>query len=532
MNFIENIRNFIAYIVLNKAQIISLAIEHIKLTAISVALAILIGVPLGILICYIKGMNKPVLGVANVIQAIPSMALLGFAIPILGIGTLPAIVTVVLYSLLPIIKNTFTGIDNINPQTIEAAKGIGLTKAQILTKVEIPLALPFIMAGVRISAVTAVGLMTMAAFIGAGGLGYLVFSGIRTVNNNQILVGAIPACLLALTVDFLVGLVEKLVTPISLQRAESTDKKGLRKTRKMQKIILSVFSVGLIFIFAFTAIKGTGESEKRLTIGTKDFSEQMILGHLVADIIEENTDIQVDRKINLGGTQVCFSALQSDNIDMYIEYSGTVYGDILKYPPISDMEKVYNTGKKELKEKYEIEVLKQMNFNNTYTLAVKSETAKKYQLETFSDFAKVANKLRVGTTLEFLNREDGLPGLKRTYGFKVKEEIGLDGAPRYIAINNDEVDVIDAFSTDGLLKKFELIVLKDDKNFFPPYYAMPLVRHETLEKYPEIEPLLAQLGEVLTNDIMMELNYKVDELQMEPDVVAKEFLQEQELIAR
>lgn len=170
----------------NKEQIITLLIEHIYLTIISVGCAILIAIPLGIIISYKKKLSKPILSVANVVQAIPSMALLGFLIPFLGIGKIPAIVTVIMYSLLPIIKNTYTGLESINPNTLEAAKGIGLTKFQILVKVQIPLALPVIMAGVRISAVTAVGLMTMAAFIGAGGLGYLVFSGIRTVNNSQI----------------------------------------------------------------------------------------------------------------------------------------------------------------------------------------------------------------------------------------------------------------------------------------------------------------------------------------------------------
>lgn len=224
--------NFWNYIISNYPQILSLLIEHLKLTAISVGLAILIGVPLGIFISFAAKASKPILAVANVIQAIPSMALLGFMIPLLGIGVIPAIVAVVLYSLLPIIKNTYTGIDNINPQTLEAAKGIGLTPFQVLTKVQIPLALPVIMAGVRIASVTAVGLMTMAAFIGAGGLGYLVFSGIRTVNNNQILAGAIPACLLALMVDFLIGLTEKLVTPVSLQKGDASVKKKKQKYPK------------------------------------------------------------------------------------------------------------------------------------------------------------------------------------------------------------------------------------------------------------------------------------------------------------
>ena len=176
--------NFWQYIATNYTEILALLLEHIKLTAISVGLAVLIGVPLGIFISYMSKASKIVLSIANVIQAIPSMALLGFMIPFLGIGAIPAVTAVVLYSLLPIIKNTYTGLESINSQTLEAAKGIGLTRFQILTKVQIPLALPVIMTGVRVASVTAVGLMTMAAFIGAGGLGNLVFSGIRTVNNN------------------------------------------------------------------------------------------------------------------------------------------------------------------------------------------------------------------------------------------------------------------------------------------------------------------------------------------------------------
>ncbi len=521
--------NFFEYIIKSKDQILSLTVEHIKLTAIAVGFAILIGVPLGIFISYVKKLNKPVLGTANVIQAIPSMALLGFAIPFLGIGTLPAVVMVILYSLLPIIKNTYIGIESIDPQTLEAAKGIGLTKFQILFKIQIPLALPVIMAGVRISAVSAVGLMTMAAFIGAGGLGFLVFSGIRTVNNNQILGGAIPACLLALFVDYFIGIIEKLVTPISLQKAIGNKEMQLKKRRR-QKLIVSGTAILLVAMFAVTGVLGRATNEKVITIASKDYTEQQILVHMVSDLIEQGTDISVERKINLGGTQVIFSSLTSGNIDMYIEYTGTAYGDTLNYPPITDMEEVYNTVKKEFKEKFDIEVLKQMGFNNTYVLAVTKETADKYNLKTISDLKSVASNLTAGTTFEFLNREDGLPGLMKFYNFNFKNTVGLDSSPRYLSLVNKETDVVDAFSTDGLLKKFELVTLEDDKNFFPPYYAIPVVKSDVLAKYPEIQPIIEELGDILTNEIMMELNYKVDELQMAPEVVAHEFLVEMGLL--
>jgi osmoprotectant transport system permease protein len=206
--------NFFTYMSENVAVVLLRTFQHIQLTFLSICIATAIGVPLGILISYIARLNKPVMGFANVVQAIPSIALLGFLVPFLGIGERPAVFMVVIYSLLPIIKNTAIGLSSINVEMIEAAYGIGMTQFQVLTRVKLPLALPVIMAGIRISAVTSVGLVTLAAFIGANGLGYLIYSGIRTINTNQILAGAAPACFLALFVDFAASLVEKAVTPV------------------------------------------------------------------------------------------------------------------------------------------------------------------------------------------------------------------------------------------------------------------------------------------------------------------------------
>lgn len=210
--------NLLSYLVQNSGEILSRGVQHVQITLFSIGIAILIGVPLGIAISYVRPLKKPVIGFANLVQAIPSIAILGFLVPLLGIGEKPAIFMVVLYSLLPIIKNTATGLSSINGETLEAAKGIGMTRFQVLMKVRLPLALPVIMTGVRISAVTAVGLVTIAAFIGAGGLGYVIYSGIRTVNANQILAGAIPACVLALVVDWLGAAVEHIVTPVCFKQ--------------------------------------------------------------------------------------------------------------------------------------------------------------------------------------------------------------------------------------------------------------------------------------------------------------------------
>lgn len=208
--------DFFTFFLSRKEEIAKLLLQHIELTVLAVLIAVIIGVPLGILITKVKKLSKPVIGVANVVQAIPSLALLGFLIPSLGIGSKPAIVMVVLYSLLPIVKNSYIGLISIDSDIIESAEGMGMTKNQILMKVQIPLAMPIIMAGIRIASVTAVGLMTIAAFIGAGGLGYMVFSGVQTVNNNMILSGAIPACILALLIDYIIGKLEKKVVPKGL----------------------------------------------------------------------------------------------------------------------------------------------------------------------------------------------------------------------------------------------------------------------------------------------------------------------------
>ncbi|MGN0658524.1 MAG: glycine betaine ABC transporter substrate-binding protein [Emergencia sp.] len=518
------------YMAEHSDQILQLLLEHIQMTLIAVLLAIVIGVPLGILISYVKKMDKPIIGLANVVQAIPSMALLGLAIPLLGIGALPAIVMVIIYSLLPIIKNTYTGISSIDPEIVEAARGIGLTRWQVLYKVKLPMALPVIMAGIRISAVTAVGLMTMAAFIGAGGLGYLVFSGIRTVNNLQILSGAIPACILALLVDWLMGLVEKLVTPVSLQKGFAGVTDSFRKKRRREKVILAVAGVLIVVLGANTLLGGMHQEEKTLTIGSKDFTEQVVLCNLYADYIEDKTDISVVRKSNLGGSQVCFEAMRKGEIDMYVDYTGTVYMNILNHDVETDMNKVYEQCSSEMSEKYGITVLEQARFNNTYTLAVYPETAEKYGLKSIADLKKCDSQLGIATTLEFQNREDAMPGLVKKYGFDFRNVVSIDGSSRYTALENGEVDVVDAFATDGLLKKFGLITLEDTDGFFPPYYAIPMMNEDVLNQYPELESVINELSSYLTDEVMQELNYQVDEEGRDPDEVARTWLEEQNLI--
>lgn len=506
----------------NYQQILELLWQHLYLSILSVLIAVVIGIPLGILISREPRLSKPIIGTTNVIQAIPSIALLGFLIPFIGIGSTPSIVMVVLYSLLPMVKNTYTGLTNIDRDILEAAKGIGLTKGQTMRKVQLPLAFPMIMAGIRISAVTAVGLMTIAAFVGAGGLGYLVFSGVQTVDNAMILAGAIPACILALLIDFVVG---KLETSLSYKGKQATAKTG--KTTK--KIIISFASLVLIAAGVFT-FYSKAQAGGKIVIGSKNFSEQLILGNILADLIENKTDIQVERKLNLGGTQVVFSALKKGDVDLYVEYTGTGLVNLLKQPPNNNPDEVYDYVQKEFDNKYGIELLKPLGFNNTYALAVRPDTAEKYGLTAISELEKISDGLIMGPTIEFSNREDGLTGLSKTYNLEFKDVKPVDGGLRYTALENHKSDVIDAFLTDGLIEAFNLKVLKDDQNFFPPYYAVPIIKQETLKEHPELKNVINLLAGKLTDEKMRALNYKVDSLKQSPAKVAKDFLKEEGLV--
>ena len=525
--------NFINQLIIKKSEILSLLLTHIELTIIAVLISVIIGVPLGIAISRNKKVANGVIGLANLTQAIPSLAILGFLIPVIGIGSAPAITMVVLYSMLPIIKNTYTGIVNINPDMLEAAKGLGMTSKQTLRLIKIPLAMPVIMAGIRMAAVTAVGLMTIAAFVGAGGLGYLVFSGIQTVDNNLILFGAIPAAILALVMDFITGKIEEATMPNGIKKSDGTMKARRKALSKKQKNIryATVSIIVIMLIGVMIAPKIINANQKKVVVASKNYTEQLILGNILSELIQEKTDLKVEEKFNLGGSQVTFNAIKSGAVDLYPEYLGTGYVSILDIKePNSNKEEVYNIVKERFDEDYNIEVLNPLGFNNTYAMAVTKETAEKYNLKTVSDLSKVSKDLVIGPTIEFPNRDDGLIGLEKTYNMNFRDVKAIDGSLRYTALVNNETQVIDAFTTDGLIEKFDLTILEDDKNFFPPYDAVTIIREETLEEYPELKEVIGLLDGLITEEKMRKLNYEVDINRKDVKEVALEFLKLEGLI--
>ncbi|MET3877561.1 ABC transporter permease/substrate-binding protein [Chitinophaga sp. OAE865] len=369
----ESTETLFDFIQQQAGKLLEQTLTHTGLTFISVLLAVAIGVPAGILISRKKRLAAPVLGFAGVMQTIPSIALLGFMIPLLGIGPKPAIVALFLYALLPIVRNTYTGIRGVDPNVTEAATGMGMSRRQMLLKVQLPLAMPVILAGIRTATVINVGVATLAAYIAAGGLGEFIFGGIALNNTNMMLAGAIPAALLALLFDWLLSLLQHI---------------NIRKARKT----LYALPVAFLLLSSFYLLPNT--------------------------------------------------------------YSG---------------------------------------------------------------------KMLAGFTPEFMGRKDGDLGLKSVYGLHIRTLV-ISDMIMYKAAYEKKLDVISGSSTDGRVKAFDLVVLEDDKHIFPPYYAAPIVREETLQKYPELEPALNLLVGTINDSIMTELNYRVDYLKQNPEKVAKDFL--------
>lgn len=521
---------FLTQFMERRGELLELTIEHMEMTSLAVLASLIVGGLIGIAITKNDKAAAIVIGIANLMQSIPSIGLLAFMVPFVGIGQKPAIIMVVIYALLPIIKNTYTGITGIDPKLLEAASGIGLSKTQQLLRIQLPLALPFIMAGIRISAVTAVGTVTIAAFAGAGGLGWMINMGLNANDANLVLLGAIPACLLALAVDFVLGKVEKAITPEGLKPADKIVYMPRRKRLARQAVALALCAVLLIVPSTSSLVRSLSKDENRLLVGAQNFTEGMILGDIYVELIEAKTDIPVERVYNLNGLMITMPALENGSIDMVTDYTGMLAPQVLHLPMDTNPERVYENVRTGMKEQFGFEVSEPLGFSNTYVLAVTEETARTYGLTTLSQLVQQAPSLRLGATTSFLIREDLLPKLKAEHGVQFKEERGLDGNVRYQAILSGEVEVTDAYETDALLMKSGLLCLEDDMEFFPPYQCVNVIRGDVYERYPELREVLPLLDNAISTEEMREMNYKVDVEGMTTQEVAHEFLVEKGLV--
>ncbi|BAZ80269.1 ABC transporter permease subunit [Sphaerospermopsis kisseleviana CS-549] len=497
------------------SEIILRSGEHLILVAIAMIVAISIGIPLGIFITRKPKLAPPILGLANAIQTIPSLAIFGFliSVPFLGgIGKNPAVVALTLYALLPIIRNTYIGINGIDPAIKEAGIGMGMTDRELLFQVEIPLALGVILAGVRVATVISVGIATIAAAIGGGGLGIFIFRGISTVNNELILAGAIPAALIALGADFGLGFLEKTLN------------KPTGNKPKIAVILgIIVFIISGLFVF------NSQQTSATITIGSKNFTEQVILGEILAQTIENNTNLKVDRKFNLGGTFIAHEAVKAGKIAGYVEYTGTAFAAVLKEKTITDPQVVYERTKKAYQEKYNLTVMQPLGFENTYAMLIRAEDAKKWQVKTLSEIAKYTPQMQAGFGYEFLERADGYPGFSKTYGLKFANIKQMELGVMYQALKEKQVDFIATNSTDGLIQVLNLVMLADDKKYFPPYEAVPVFNQEILEKYPDLVETINKLAGKISTAEIQQMNYQVDNQSQPVEDVVREWLKSQKI---
>lgn len=305
----------------------------------------------------------------------------------------------------------------------------------------------------------------------------------------------------------------------------------LERTGFVKQSNMKVIALVVAYVLMFTVMLTGCSSSNAITIGSKDFSENIVLGEIFAQLIEAKTDLKVNRKLNMGGTFVNFEAIKNGQIDIYPEYTGTALTAQLKMDVITDSDEAYRVVSEEFDKQFNIKWLEPLGLNNTYTIAVSKDVYEKYGVETFSDLAAVSQNLVFGAEHEFFDRQDGFDGLVETYGMKFKgDPKKMNVSLKYQAIGNEDIDVTDAFATDGQIKQYDLKILKDDKNFFPPYYASPIIRKEALEKHPELEQILNSLAGLIDDETMTELNYKIDVENQDVKAVAKEFLQEKNLI--
>ena len=484
--------------------------QHLQLSLLTLLLAIFLAVPLSIYLSTRKRASNWVLQVAGIFQTIPSMALLGLFIPIMGIGTLPALTALVIYAIFPILQNTITGLQGIDPSLEEAGVAFGMTKWERLKKFEIPLAMPVIMSGIRTAAVMIIGTATLAALIGAGGLGSFILLGIDRNNASLILIGALSSAFLAIAFNLLLKWMEKAKL----------------------RTIFAAFAVMVIGLgVSYTPSLLAKPEKENLVIAGKLGPEPEILANMYKILIEENTDMTVTVKPNFGKTTFLYEALKKGDIAIYPEFTGTVTESLLKPTPQvnHDPEAVYQAARDGIKKQDNLALLKPMAYQNTYAVAVPKKIAQEYGLKTISDLKKVEGHLKAGFTLEFNDREDGNKGLQKVYGLHLQVST-MEPALRYQAIQSGDIQITDAYSTDAELARYDLVVLEDDKQLFPPYQGAPLMKTALLEKHPELEAVLNKLAGKITADQMSQMNYQVGVEGKSASQVARDFLIQEGII--
>lgn len=502
-------KDIISLFIKRKDFFFDLLIQHIEISFISIILAILIGGMIGIIIAENKKTAKPTLNIINFLYTIPSISMLGFLIPFSGIGNTTAIIALVIYALLPMVRNTYTGISQVDSNMIEAAKAMGSNKNQILWKIKMPLAMPIILSGIKNMITMTIALAGIASFIGAGGLGVAIYRGITTNNTAMTLIGSLLIAILAVVVDLLFNALEKYF---------NNRKRNHKKYPLVFIILILCLLLGMI-----------PQKRDTLKIATKPMTEQYILGEMLTMYIEQETNLQVEMTQGVGGgTSNIEPALEKGEFDMYPEYTGTGWNMVLKEKGDYN-ENMFDKLQKGYHEKG-LEWYGMYGFNNTYGLAIRKEIADQYQLKTYSDLKPISNQLIFGAEYDFFEREDGYDALCKTYGLTFKKTMDMDIGLKYQALNQGKVDVMTVFTTDGQLSNNQIVVLEDDQHFYPSYMCGNVIRKDVLKKHPELKTVLKKLSYKIDDLEMAKMNDLVESKGKEPKEVAKKYLKKLKLL--
>jgi osmoprotectant transport system permease protein len=491
------------------AQLPALAAAHLQLSLAALGLAAAFCLPLGVLAARSVRVGAAVLGVASVAQTIPSLALLAIMVPLLAtIGFLPALVALTLYGALPILRNTVAGIRGVEPAMVEAARGVGMTPRQQLLRVELPLAAPVIVAGLRTSTVWVVGTATLSTPVGAPSLGNLIFGGLQTRNSVLVAVGCVAAALLALGLDQILHWLES----------------GVRTRRRGRVRAASGLLALLVLLAAGSALEArVAPGPAPIKIGAKPFTEQYVLAELLAQQIRAETGRPSEALQGMGST-VLFDALVKDEIDAYVDYSGTLWATILKRtgtPPPRAV--VLAEVRRFLRTEYGIEVAAALGFENTYALAMGRDRAKELRVARIGDLTDVAARLEIAGDYEFFQRAEW-KALTSSYTLPFRSTRTMDPTLMYSAVAAGKVDVISAYSTDGRIAALDLVLLEDERAVIPPYDALILVGSEVQTRAPEAVDALRNLAGTIDARAMQRMNSAVDQTSQTPQAVAHEFL--------
>jgi osmoprotectant transport system permease protein len=463
--------------------------SHVRVSVTALVLGLLVSLPLAI-----AARNRPVmrgllLGLASIVQTVPGLALLALFYPLLlavasltlawfgfefsAFGFLPAVLALALYSMLPIVRNTITGLRGIEPSILEAAEGVGMTPLQSLAQVELPLALPVMMAGIRTAAVWVIGTATLSTPIGQTSLGNYIFAGLQTQNWVLVLFGCAAAALLALAVDQLLALIEI----------------GLRNRNRLRA---ALGGVGIAALVAATLVPSLARSSSAYVVGAKTFAEQYVLSALIAERLRAD-NLSATTRAGLG-SNVIFEALVSGDIDVYVDYSGTLWSNQYHHNEIKPRRQLLDELKAELAKK-NVTLLGELGFENAYALVMPKRRATALGIRSVADLAALAPTMSIAADYEFFSRPEWA-ALRKAYGLNFRNQRQMQPDFMYAAVATGEVDVIAGYTSDGLIAKYDLVALDDSKGAIPPYDAIVLIAPKRAGDQALQEALRPLLGRI------------------------------------